>query len=526
MSSIAFAKPVNSTEVLALADQIYGQYLSVLSCLFRGGPNIQGRLHRYRLGLTGDLPMSNVEQRQLLFDFGRDLGRTGIDLVIATEREDSAVSWVAKGFVAAQKEYLRGRVIANNFHPASCWLGGGDHIRYYSHRSLSSAFEFLSGFATDIACLTPDMVSNVTVAEFWQRYQFQRKIPLNRIPDGLRLSGSSVDVGWDPQCLCVGPQWEWLKMAQQTFVKHRTLNPDNKEHQAIGFIDGLSQLLTTITDRALKFMELTGNIDQSEKTRVHSAFFNRRAQKLLARYFSLMKQMIPSQLGHFRVAVWGSHHRPESCPSLAQARELGRFLGENGIDEIDGNGGPGSVMGQAAIGHREGRQSSGLSALGIGISLGLPWEDGNSQPDTLGRHKITRHGALNPRLDGFFSRADDFCLLMGGPGTLVEFFKGLDRARLCNRPNPYALPFGRRLLTESVRYGWVPRFHAVGDPSFWKFIDHFKKTMFSLGVFDTAHGDYNLVDYHAGMDSLKQAILTDRARWRDLLLRGGVKPKN
>ncbi|HSS81979.1 MAG TPA: TIGR00730 family Rossman fold protein [Gaiellaceae bacterium] len=113
------------------------------------------------------------------------------------------------------------------------------------------------------------------------------------------------------------------------------------------------------------------------------------------------------------ITVFGSARITEDNPEYAEAREVGRLLGEAGFAVVTG-GGPG-VM-EAA--NRGARDAGGLS---VGFGIELPHEQ-----------------ALNPYLDialtfkHFYARktmfvkaAEGFVIFPGGFGTLDELFEAL-----------------------------------------------------------------------------------------------------
>ena len=113
------------------------------------------------------------------------------------------------------------------------------------------------------------------------------------------------------------------------------------------------------------------------------------------------------------VSVFGSARVGSRNPNYAQARELGRMLGEAGYAVITG-GGPG-VMEAANRGCQEG------GGLSVGCNIELPNEQGLNPYVDLGiefRYFFARKVM-------FVKYADAFVIFPGGYGTLDELFEAL-----------------------------------------------------------------------------------------------------
>ena len=113
------------------------------------------------------------------------------------------------------------------------------------------------------------------------------------------------------------------------------------------------------------------------------------------------------------VSVFGSARVGSRNPNYAQARELGKMLGEAGYAVITG-GGPG-VMEAANRGCQEG------GGLSVGCNIELPNEQGLNPYVDLGiefRYFFARKVM-------FVKYADAFVIFPGGYGTLDELFEAL-----------------------------------------------------------------------------------------------------
>ncbi len=116
----------------------------------------------------------------------------------------------------------------------------------------------------------------------------------------------------------------------------------------------------------------------------------------------------------FRVAIFGSARIKKNDAVYKQIYELGKLLGERGIDVVTG-GGPG-LMAAANSGHKEGNGSSDSHSIGLNIIL--PREQ-----------KLNKYVDIDKKFVRFSKRLDNFMLLSnavvvapGGVGTLLEFF--------------------------------------------------------------------------------------------------------
>jgi uncharacterized protein (TIGR00730 family) len=111
------------------------------------------------------------------------------------------------------------------------------------------------------------------------------------------------------------------------------------------------------------------------------------------------------------VCVFGSARTAEDSPEYAQAREVGRALGNAGLTVITG-GGPGTM--EAA---NRGAQDAGAKSVGLGIKLPL-------------EQKMNPYLDIGLEFDYFFTRklmfvrySQAFAIFPGGYGTLDETFE-------------------------------------------------------------------------------------------------------
>lgn len=128
-----------------------------------------------------------------------------------------------------------------------------------------------------------------------------------------------------------------------------------------------------------------------------------------------MVKKLKKELGKndFRVTVFGSARVKKGDPLYRQAKELGGYLAERGIDVITG-GGPG-LMEAASCGHK--KKSKGKSHS-IGLNIHLESEQYlNKFLDYSREFKI-----FSKRLDYFMHLSNVFVVMPGGIGTILETF--------------------------------------------------------------------------------------------------------
>jgi uncharacterized protein (TIGR00730 family) len=113
------------------------------------------------------------------------------------------------------------------------------------------------------------------------------------------------------------------------------------------------------------------------------------------------------------VCLFGSARTPTDSPDYAQAREMGRAIGEAGFTVITG-GGPGT-MEAANLGARD------AGALSVGLNIQLPHEQALNPYVDLG---IEFHYFFVRKLM-FVRYSEAFVVFPGGFGTLDETFEAL-----------------------------------------------------------------------------------------------------
>jgi uncharacterized protein (TIGR00730 family) len=113
------------------------------------------------------------------------------------------------------------------------------------------------------------------------------------------------------------------------------------------------------------------------------------------------------------VSIFGSARTPTDDPRYAQARAMGRALGEAGFAVITG-GGPG-IMEAANHGARD------AGAVSVGLNIELPFEQGANPFQDIG----LRFHFFFTRKVMFVRYATGFVVFPGGFGTLDELFEAL-----------------------------------------------------------------------------------------------------
>lgn len=130
-------------------------------------------------------------------------------------------------------------------------------------------------------------------------------------------------------------------------------------------------------------------------------------------FFNLDRELAKQ---HFRVSIFGSARIPNSSRYYKEVVELGRMLGEKGIDIVTG-GGPG-IMEAACEGHELGRKKlkNGHSHA-FGLTIKLPREQHDNKHFDMKKDFIK----FSARLDNFIQLSDAIVVATGGVGTLLEF---------------------------------------------------------------------------------------------------------
>jgi uncharacterized protein (TIGR00730 family) len=113
------------------------------------------------------------------------------------------------------------------------------------------------------------------------------------------------------------------------------------------------------------------------------------------------------------VSIFGSARTSRDDPTYAEARTIGRALGEAGFAVITG-GGPG-IMEAANRGARD------AGACSVGLNIELPFEQGANPYQDIG---LTFHFFFTRKVM-FVRYATGFVVFPGGFGTLDELFEAL-----------------------------------------------------------------------------------------------------
>jgi uncharacterized protein (TIGR00730 family) len=127
----------------------------------------------------------------------------------------------------------------------------------------------------------------------------------------------------------------------------------------------------------------------------------------LARGFDALKDITRG------VSIFGSARTPPDHPDYAQARAIGKALGDAGFAVITG-GGPG-IMEAANHGARD------AGACSVGLNIELPFEQGANSFQDIG----LRFHFFFTRKVMFVRYATGFVVFPGGFGTLDELFEAL-----------------------------------------------------------------------------------------------------
>lgn len=131
----------------------------------------------------------------------------------------------------------------------------------------------------------------------------------------------------------------------------------------------------------------------------------------------------------FRVAMYGSARIKKNDKSYKLIYELGRRIGDAGVDIVTG-GGPGA-MEAANRGHKAGAKLNGAHSLGLTIRL--PKEQRTN--DSLDIKENFLH--FTERLDRFVLLSNVVVVTPGGIGTLLELiytWQLIQVGHICNMP--------------------------------------------------------------------------------------------
>ena len=130
-------------------------------------------------------------------------------------------------------------------------------------------------------------------------------------------------------------------------------------------------------------------------------------------FFNLDKEIAKQ---HFRVSIFGSARIKPNSKYYKEVVELGRMLGEKGIDVVTG-GGPG-IMEAACEGHEIGsKKNKENHSHAYGLTIRLPKEQHDNKHFDMKKDFIK----FSSRLDNFIQLSDAVVVATGGVGTLLEF---------------------------------------------------------------------------------------------------------
>ena len=132
-----------------------------------------------------------------------------------------------------------------------------------------------------------------------------------------------------------------------------------------------------------------------------------RIEREMRRAFTALKELGPA------ATIFGSARTDEGHPVYAQAREIGRLLGQAGFAIITG-GGPGAME----AGNR-GARDAGVTSVGLNIEL--PFEQ---LPNPYQDIALDFHYFFTRKLM-FIRYSTAFVVMPGGYGTLDELFEAL-----------------------------------------------------------------------------------------------------
>ncbi|GAG52460.1 unnamed protein product, partial [marine sediment metagenome] len=117
-------------------------------------------------------------------------------------------------------------------------------------------------------------------------------------------------------------------------------------------------------------------------------------------------------VGHFRVAIFGSARIKPNDPRYKQIESLAMMIAKEGIDVVTG-GGPG-IMEAANKGHQEGGKGKKVHSFGLNIKI--------SKEQMANKHLDIKKDfkRFSGRLDHFMYLSNAVVVAPGGIGTMLE----------------------------------------------------------------------------------------------------------
>lgn len=128
-------------------------------------------------------------------------------------------------------------------------------------------------------------------------------------------------------------------------------------------------------------------------------------------YFNLDEELHKK---HFRVSIFGSARIKPTSKQYKEIVQLGKMIGEQGIDVVTG-GGPG-IMQAACEGHEIGKKKKKNHSHTFGLAIKLPKE----QKDNGHFDMKKDFKRFSERLDYFVELSNVVVVATGGVGTLLE----------------------------------------------------------------------------------------------------------
>ncbi len=157
---------------------------------------------------------------------------------------------------------------------------------------------------------------------------------------------------------------------------------------------------------------MSNNIRKARRARL-----NERLKILRDRTRILEMELSEYTSDFYRVCIFGSARiKPEDTMYKLTA-ELGKCLGELGLDVLTG-GGPG-LMEAANKGVLEGKKNGGTKSKSFGLTIELnKFEEEASEHLDIKQH----HRRFSSRLDDFMRLSNAVVVMRGGIGTLLELY--------------------------------------------------------------------------------------------------------
>ncbi|MBU1018025.1 LOG family protein [Patescibacteria group bacterium] len=188
-----------------------------------------------------------------------------------------------------------------------------------------------------------------------------------------------------------------------------------------------------------------------------------------------MKKQIPEYIdvGHFRVAIFGSARIKENDPRYKQVYSLARRIAAAGFDVVTG-GGPG-IMEAANKGHKDGRKEE-RNVHSFGLTIELPKEQMSNKH--LDIKKDYTH--FSDRLDQFMTLSNVVVVAPGGVGTLLEFFytwQLIQVKHICNIPIIFMGEMWPDLIKWIEKWPLKKGFLDKGDLNFIFLAEHCSEAM-------------------------------------------------